>query len=61
MLINLVLIKVLKTMKRESFVTLATNDEYCIGALVLCVSLRQVQTQKEITIIHSNDVSFSMR
>ncbi|KAF8567292.1 hypothetical protein P879_04104 [Paragonimus westermani] len=38
-------------MGRESYITLATNDAYCIGALVLAASLRQTQTSKELTVL----------
>ncbi|CAH8472839.1 unnamed protein product [Schistosoma turkestanicum] len=48
-------------MSRESFVTLATNDEYCVGALVLAASLKQSETSKELTILVTPGVSSRMR
>lgn len=45
----------------ESFVTLATNDNYALGALVLAASLRNVQTTKKITILITKTVSESIR
>ncbi|CAH8491543.1 unnamed protein product [Schistosoma mattheei] len=48
-------------MGRESFVTLATNDEYCVGALVLAASLKQSETSKELTILVTPGLSSQMR
>ncbi|CAH8500429.1 unnamed protein product [Schistosoma bovis] len=45
----------------ESFVTLATNDEYCVGALVLAASLKQSETSKELTILVTPGLSSQMR
>lgn len=41
----------------ESFVTLATNDSYCMGALALAQSLRNVNTNRLISIMITSDVS----
>ncbi len=46
---------------RESFVTLATNDAYAIGALVLGHSLRQTKTTKELTILITEGVPHNFR
>uniref|UniRef100_A0A3Q0KQX0 glycogenin glucosyltransferase n=1 Tax=Schistosoma mansoni TaxID=6183 RepID=A0A3Q0KQX0_SCHMA len=48
-------------MGRESFVTLATNDEYGVGALVLAASLKQSETSKELTILVTPGLSSHMR
>ncbi|KAH8859271.1 Glycogenin-1 [Schistosoma japonicum] len=48
-------------MIRESFVTLATNDEYCVGALVLGASLKQSETTKELTVLVTPGLSMHMR
>lgn len=41
----------------ESYVTLATNDNYAIGALTLAKSLRNVNTNRLLTILITNDLS----
>jgi glycogenin glucosyltransferase len=41
----------------ESFVTLATNDSYCLGALTLAQSLRNANTNRSLTIMITNGVS----
>lgn len=53
----------LATMTEESqaFVTLATDDNYGTGALVLANSLRQVQTVNKIVVLVSSSVSSSLR
>eukprot|EP00794_Sanderia_malayensis_P011399 gene11399-12586_t len=43
--------------KEEAFVTLATNDSYATGALVLGDSLKKVNTCKKLAIIVTRDVS----
>ncbi|KAF6779701.1 hypothetical protein AHF37_00726 [Paragonimus kellicotti] len=48
-------------MGRESYITLATNDAYCTGAMVLAASLRQTQTSKELTILITVGVSNGFR
>ncbi|KAF5395248.1 Glycosyltransferase family 8 [Paragonimus heterotremus] len=48
-------------MGRESYITLATNDAYCTGALVLAASLRQTQTSKELTILITAGVTNGFR
>jgi glycogenin glucosyltransferase len=45
----------------ESFVTLATNDEYVLGALVWAHSLREVNTTKKLVVMITNEVSPQMR
>ncbi|KAL5108980.1 Glycogenin-1 [Taenia crassiceps] len=45
----------------EAYVTLATNDEYCCGALVLADSLRKVGTSKKLVCMVTNSVSDKMR
>jgi len=44
-------------MAKNAFVTLATSDEYGIGALVLAQSIRNVGTNADIVILISNGVS----
>nr|CDS33994.1 glycogenin 1 [Hymenolepis microstoma] len=47
--------------ERQSYVTLATNDEYAIGALVLGQSLRLSKTDKELTILITDGVPHNFR
>ncbi|EUB64857.1 Glycogenin-1 [Echinococcus granulosus] len=47
--------------ERHSYVTLATNDEYAIGALVLGYSLRRAGTNKEMAILITEGVSHGFR
>nr|XP_026693838.1 glycogenin-1 isoform X1 [Ciona intestinalis] len=44
-------------MAREAFVTLATNDRYCEGALVVAQSLRRHKTRREIVVLITPQVS----
>uniref|UniRef100_A0A5K3FRR5 glycogenin glucosyltransferase n=1 Tax=Mesocestoides corti TaxID=53468 RepID=A0A5K3FRR5_MESCO len=46
---------------RLTFVTLATNDAYAIGALILGHSLRQTGTKNELTIIITEGVPHNFR
>jgi len=48
-------------MTTEAFVTLATNDTYSLGALVLANSLRRVGTTRQIAIMITPGVSQGMR
>jgi len=41
-------------MSSEAFVTLATNDGYALGALVVAESLRKVGTQRSLVVLISN-------
>jgi glycogenin glucosyltransferase len=45
----------------QAWVTLATNDSYALGGLVLAHSLRRVNTTKKIAIMISNGVTEAMR
>ncbi|XP_041055288.1 glycogenin-2 isoform X2 [Carcharodon carcharias] len=45
----------------QAFVTLATNDVYCQGALVLCQSLRHHKTTRRIVALFTPQVSSNMR
>lgn len=45
----------------EAFVTLASNDSYAIGALVLGHSLRAVQTTRQLVVMITNDISANIR
>jgi len=45
----------------ESFVTLATNENYAIGALTLAQSLRRVNTNRQLTILISSDLSLNLQ
>ncbi|RWS24809.1 glycogenin-1-like protein [Leptotrombidium deliense] len=45
----------------EAFVTLSTNDTYCLGALVLAHSLRNVNTSRQLVILITPHVSEQMR
>ncbi|CAF1593498.1 unnamed protein product [Rotaria sp. Silwood1] len=44
-------------MSSEAFVTLATNDGYALGALVVAQSLRKVGTQRRLVIMISKNLS----
>jgi len=48
-------------MSSEAFVTLATNDGYALGALVLAQSIRKVGTQRHLVIMISNSLSDLIR
>lgn len=45
----------------EAYVTLATNDSYCKGALVLGHSLKQTKTSRNLVVIIGPMVSKSIR
>ncbi len=45
----------------EAFVTLATNDSYALGALVLGNSLRQVHTTRKLAIMLTSGISQGIR
>ncbi|XP_064639604.1 glycogenin-1-like isoform X2 [Lineus longissimus] len=45
----------------EAFVTLATNDSYCLGAMVLGHSLKHVGTTRKLVVMISPQVSGSIR
>ncbi|KAL5004368.1 hypothetical protein ScPMuIL_017824 [Solemya velum] len=47
--------------EREAFVTLATNDTYALGCLVLGNSLQQASTTRKIVVLVTTGVSNSMR
>lgn len=44
----------------EAWVTLATNDSYSVGALVLAASLRRVETTRKLVILTTSGISPSM-
>jgi glycogenin glucosyltransferase len=46
---------------QEAFVTLATNDSYSVGALVLAHSLRWVKTTRRLVVMVTSGVSSSLR
>jgi glycogenin glucosyltransferase len=48
-------------MSSEAFVTLATNDGYALGALVVAESLRKVGTKRRLVVLISNNVSDLLR
>jgi len=45
----------------QAWVTLATNDTYALGALVLSASLKKVKTTRQKAILITPDVSYKMR
>jgi hypothetical protein len=45
----------------EAWVTLATNDSYALGAMVLATSLRRVATTRQLAVLVTPGVSASMR
>lgn len=48
-------------MSSEAFVTLATNDGYALGALVLAQSLRKVATTRRLVILITKTLSDLLR
>ena len=48
-------------MLSEAFVTLAIDDGYALGALVLAQSIRQVGTERNLVVLVSNRLSESIR
>ena len=48
-------------MANEAWVTLATNDSYAIGVMVLAHSLRAVQTTRPLVVMVGDHVSPAMR
>lgn len=44
-----------------SWVTLATNDSYSLGALVLAHSLKQVRTKQHLSVLITAGVTSAMR
>ena len=48
-------------MSSEAFVTLATDDDRALGALVLGQSIRQVGTQRKLVVLVSNHLSDLIR
>jgi glycogenin glucosyltransferase len=44
-------------MSSEAYVTLATNDGYALGALVVAQSLRKVGTQRQLVVLISKNIS----
>ncbi|UJR16579.1 hypothetical protein I4U23_003479 [Adineta vaga] len=48
-------------MSSEAFVTLATNDGYALGALVVAQSLRKVGTQRRLVVMISKTLSDLLR
>lgn len=48
-------------MSSEAFVTLATNDGYALGALVVAQSLRKVGTQRRLVVLISKTLSDLLR
>ena len=45
----------------EAWVTLATNDDYAVGALTLAASLRRVQTTRKVVIMITNQISQNIK
>jgi glycogenin glucosyltransferase len=45
----------------NAFVTLATNDGYATGALVLAHSLKEVGTQHALHVLYTEGVSTALR
>jgi len=48
-------------MPRHAYITLATNDAYCIGACVLGQTLKNVRTSAETIALVTNELSPKMR
>ncbi|XP_071085670.1 glycogenin-1-like isoform X3 [Haliotis cracherodii] len=47
--------------EKEAFVTLATNDTYALGCLILGNSLRRVETTRKLVVMVTDGVTQSMR
>ena len=47
--------------RKEAWVTLATNDSYALGCLVLGYSLRRVQTTRQLVVMHTEGVSEAIK
>ena len=45
----------------EAWVTLATNDDYAVGALTLAASLKRVQTSKKLVIMITKMISENVK
>ena len=45
----------------EAYVTLATNDVYAVGAMVLAYSIRATCTARQLVVMVTQDVSGAMR
>jgi len=45
----------------EAWVTLATNDDYAVGAITLAASLKRVKTSKKLVIMITNTVSENVK
>lgn len=45
----------------KAWVTLATTDEYALGALVLARSVRDVQTRYKLHILYTTNISSEIR
>ena len=45
----------------EAWVTLATNDNYAVGALTLAQSLKRVETSKKVVIMITQEVTENMK
>lgn len=50
-----------ETLPEEAYVTLATNDTYAFGAVVLAYSLRDVKTTKKLVVLITRDVGPVMK
>ena len=48
-------------MEGEAWVTLATNDEYSLGALVLAHSLKRSKTRRKIVVMVTSAISADTR
>ena len=57
----LCLINYFNTVATEAWVTLATNDSYAVGVLVLAHSLQAVQTTRPLVVMVGDHVSPAMR
>jgi len=51
----------MSSQEMQAFVTLATDDTYCLGATVLALSLRRVNTKHKLVVMITDRVSQSMR
>ena len=45
----------------EAWVTLATNDNYAVGALTMASSLKRVKTSRKLVILITNTISENMK
>lgn len=49
------------SINQQSWVTLATNENYALGALTLGQSLRNAQTTRQLTVLITSELSSQLQ